>query len=176
MSELWIAISELPADGREFSFPERELWAGAWSALRLPGHVGERLSAELRLIPQGQGVLVSGWLRGSVVMPCDRCCEDCEVPVDVVVDRFEEPAGEGLAADADVEESHLREQDGELKLDAAGLLWEELMLALPIKPLCAETCKGLCAHCGANLNQADCGCREDSGDLRMAVFRNIKLS
>ncbi|MGE4553269.1 MAG: DUF177 domain-containing protein [Desulfovibrionaceae bacterium] len=171
MSELWIAIAELPADGREFSFPERELWAGAWSALRLPGRVGEHLSAELRLTPQGRGVLVTGRLTGSVVMPCDRCCEDCPVPVDVSVDRFEEPSG-----DDDLEESLLREVEGELRLDAAGLLWEELMLALPVKPLCHETCKGLCPHCGVNLNQADCGCREESGDPRMAVFRNIKLS
>lgn len=172
MSERWIALAELPAEGREFSFPERELWHGEWRALQLPGRVGDGFAAELRLQPQGRGVWATGRIKGMVILPCDRCLKECEIPIDVAIDHFEAPPVDGETAG----DSHLTEVDGELGLDVAGLLWEELMLALPVKFLCSETCKGLCPHCGANLNQVDCGCREEAGDPRMAVFRNIKLS
>jgi len=38
------------------------------------------------------------------------------------------------------------------------MLREQFQLALPMKPLCAESCRGLCPECGANLNRANCGC------------------
>jgi uncharacterized protein len=44
-------------------------------------------------------------------------------------------------------------------LDVIDLLREQFQLALPMKPLCAESCRGLCPHCGANLNRTECGVR-----------------
>lgn len=35
---------------------------------------------------------------------------------------------------------------------------ELIDLNLPMKPLCKESCKGLCVHCGANLNNEGCDC------------------
>jgi uncharacterized protein len=52
---------------------------------------------------------------------------------------------------------------------------EQFVLSLPAKVLCDFACKGLCPRCGANLNLEECGCVEDEGDPRMAVFKNIKL-
>jgi uncharacterized protein len=37
-------------------------------------------------------------------------------------------------------------------------LQEQLMMAIPISPICKSSCRGLCLECGANLNINECGC------------------
>ena len=49
----------------------------------------------------------------------------------------------------------------------------DLLLALPTKHLCREDCRGLCPHCGKNLNEGLCGCREDKVDPRLAVLAQL---
>lgn len=46
-------------------------------------------------------------------------------------------------------------------IDLTPDLREAILLALPINVLCAEDCKGLCAQCGANLNEGACACRRE---------------
>jgi uncharacterized protein len=55
------------------------------------------------------------------------------------------------------------------------LIREQMILALPTRPLCQEDCRGLCPRCGANLNERDCGCNLETGDARLAVLRSIKV-
>ena len=50
---------------------------------------------------------------------------------------------------------------------------EQLYLALPMKPLCREDCRGLCAECGANLNLTTCGCARRWEDPRLAGLRAL---
>jgi uncharacterized protein len=78
-------------------------------------------------------------------------------------------------------EVELNEEDLDLSfyegdsVDLTPLIQEELVLALPTRPLCRETCKGLCPQCGANLNQQVCGCIPAVGDPRLAVLRSLKV-
>ncbi len=43
-------------------------------------------------------------------------------------------------------------------VDLESLLREQIILMMPLKPLCDEDCKGLCPRCGANLNREACTC------------------
>ena len=45
-------------------------------------------------------------------------------------------------------------------------LRECIILCFPSNPLCSEDCKGLCPHCGADLNKGPCACRPSGGDFR----------
>jgi uncharacterized protein len=58
-------------------------------------------------------------------------------------------------------------------LDVIEMLREQFQLALPMKPLCAESCRGLCPECGANLNRAECGCRPTWVDPRLAPLKEL---
>jgi len=53
----------------------------------------------------------------------------------------------------------LHPEEYKIKLDQEAL--EFSMLAVPMKKLCSEDCKGLCSHCGTNLNKSECNCEED---------------
>ncbi|MGH7829255.1 MAG: YceD family protein, partial [Candidatus Binatia bacterium] len=61
------------------------------------------------------------------------------------------------------------------EIDLSPLMREQVLLALPTRPLCDDLCRGLCAGCGVNLNHESCLCPPAPGDPRMAVFRTLKL-
>jgi len=62
-------------------------------------------------------------------------------------------------------------EDGEL--DLAPLIRELLWLAIPMKHLCDLECKGLCAHCGADLNEESCECELMRVDPRLAPLKEL---
>ncbi len=59
----------------------------------------------------------------------------------------------------------------QLPLDA--LVEEDLILDQPSKRLCSDACRGLCQTCGKNLNEGDCGCKQDAVDPRLAALQQL---
>jgi uncharacterized protein len=59
-------------------------------------------------------------------------------------------------------------------LPVAPIAEERIQMAVPMKPLCREDCRGLCPRCGEDLNVADCGCAADSADPRWEALRQLK--
>ena len=54
------------------------------------------------------------------------------------------------------------------------VLREQVLLAVPIKVVCSEQCKGLCPRCGRNLNHEGCTCPEPIPDPRWTALKDIK--
>ena len=48
------------------------------------------------------------------------------------------------------------------------------ILAIPMKKLCSEDCKGLCSRCGKNLNEEQCSCSGDETDIRWMPLMELK--
>ena len=173
MPEVWLTLKDVPADGREFSFSDQSLWTDAWREFNLPYAVKRPLEASLFVLPQKDGALVRGSISGAISLPCDRCAEDMELPVEESFEVYEQLDGE----DADVrEDGWLRQVGDHLELNVGGLLWEQFLLGLPVKPLCSPACQGLCPGCGQNLNLGPCQCEQEQSDPRLAVLRDLKLT
>ena len=49
-----------------------------------------------------------------------------------------------------------------------------MILSTPMKRLCKEECKGLCAKCGTDLNEKQCDCNDDEIDDRWKVLLELK--
>lgn len=58
--------------------------------------------------------------------------------------------------------------------DLGTMIGEQIFLALPIQPLCKAGCKGLCQHCGKNLNEGPCACKEEHVDHRWDALKVLK--
>ena len=121
---------------------------------------------------------VTGRATARLEVECSRCIEPFDVPVDA---RFElryvpavENAGDGEReiAEDDLTTAFYREGS----LDVIDLLREQFQLALPMKPLCTETCRGLCPQCGTNLNTGACECAPAWEDPRLAALKQLKRS
>lgn len=173
MTELWIPLKGIPAEGQEYHFTDQSLWTGPMSDFGLAAKPAKDFAARMFILPQDDGFLVTGSFSGSVMLPCDRCAEEFEQAVAGEFESFEEPRSPG---EDSLDECRIRRAKGILDLDASGYLWEQFMLALPTSPMCSEDCKGLCPRCGVNRNQDSCACAQDKGDPRLAVLRNLKLS
>ena len=108
-------------------------------------------------------------------LDCGRCLEPFEVPVDANFELRYIPAAENTGE----EEREIEEDDlttafyREGALDVIDMLREQFTLAIPMKPLCAEACRGLCPECGANLNRTECGCTPKWEDPRLAALKGL---
>jgi uncharacterized protein len=117
-----------------------------------------------------------GAVHTELELPCSRCLEPFRFPVDVAFDQRYLPQPEASAdeereiADEDLETSFYRGA----QIDLNELLREQFYLTLPMKPLCREECKGLCAQCGTNLNTGTCDCRPGWEDPRLAALKQLK--
>jgi uncharacterized protein len=69
-------------------------------------------------------------------------------------------------------ELHVPMKGTEVELDEE--IRQSFLLALPVKPLCRPDCKGLCTHCGKNLNQGPCGCPSEREESPFAALKNLK--
>jgi uncharacterized protein len=124
----------------------------------------------------GTSYRVTGTVGATLELQCGRCLEDFPLPVDAAFELRYVPQSKEAAAEA---EREITEDDlttalyTEGMLDLIDLMREQFQLALPMKPLCAQSCRGLCSHCGANLNRADCGCKPVWDDPRLAPLKDL---
>jgi uncharacterized protein len=133
------------------------------------------VTGELNLDKNGDIVLVTGHLSFTAGQECSRCLKRFSRLYRPELDLCYRPAtaprmikGQGTELSADdliTIGYHKNEID----------LWPEIreavLLALPLKPLCREDCKGICPSCGADRNAKKCDCREDRTDSR---WENLK--
>lgn len=155
MAERWLDITDITAEGREFVVDDQELWTQGWREFGMDVAPARNLEAAFLVVPKARGVLVRGKLTGAVMLACDRCTAPVQTVVEQSFDLFEE---EPLDGSENLEPSLVRRRGHKLELDVGGMLWEEFVLALPVKPLCSEKCKGLCPGCGQDLNSGTCAC------------------
>ncbi|MBI2188768.1 MAG: DUF177 domain-containing protein [Acidobacteria bacterium] len=118
-----------------------------------------------------------GSVHADLELTCSRCLEPFAITVGAPFDLRYLPASaistepEREVADEDLDLSYYRDD----RIDLNELLREQFYLALPMKPLCREDCRGLCPQCGANLNTAACGCASTWDDPRLAALNALRL-
>jgi uncharacterized protein len=131
----------------------------------------------LDIAKTGERFRLTGRVQTVLELPCSRCLDPFTWPVDAAFDLVYHPHS------ANVGEGELEVEDEDLstafyedqRIDLAQLIREQLYLALPMKPLCGDECRGLCPVCGTNLNRGSCDCHRGWDDPRLAVLKNIKL-
>lgn len=118
---------------------------------------------------------VEGWLHAIPRLECSRCL----APTPIVVRREYRLAFEPVDRADQEEEAELDDADLDTDyypgdgIDLRPILAEQVLLDLPVKPLCGKECKGLCAQCGKNLNEEDCDC-EAPVDPRLSALGELR--
>ena len=134
----------------------------------------------IRVTKDAQKVRLTGRLRATLEVNCSRCLEPFRVPVDAALDQIFLPEGaQVVSASDDEDEDGGQEADAGVSfykdetIDLGELMRDEFYLALPMKPLCQDDCKGLCPVCGVNRNRETCSCKEEWVDPRMESLRAL---
>jgi uncharacterized protein len=121
-------------------------------------------------------IRVAGEFSLRVELACARCLEPVARQVGKKFDLLYRPLG----ADAGKPELSVTAAEAEVGYyQGQGLLLEDvlreqILLALPLREVCKEECKGLCPHCGRNLNLEPCNCAEPLEDPRWAALKDIR--
>ena len=133
----------------------------------------------LRLQRCGQLVETDGNFSAAVSLTCGRCLQPY---VQALKESFSLtfapcPEQPDYAEEVELEAEQLGliyyTENETLYLRAP--LQEQLLLALPIRPLCQQDCRGLCPECGESLNAQQCGCVTKTFNNKFSVLADLKL-
>ena len=123
--------------------------------------------ATLTLTRAGAGTLFALALATTLRGPCFRCLASAAVPVEVHVREYDEPAP---GRPEELRNPYLEDD----LLDLSAWARDAIALELPEKILCREDCAGLCAGCGANLNEEACRCGPPAPDPRFEKLAEMR--
>ena len=161
-----LSITDIPEEGLSVDIEEGEV---------APDFVVSPVRASLNILRNGTQVSVNGSMTANVRLRCSRCLKDffreMSVPFDVVYYPVDELHGE--------ETYEVRTEELEMgfyadqEIDLPGLLSEQVMLNVPMKPLCSDKCRGICSRCGADLGTEACACVDQEGDPRFKVLKKL---
>jgi len=143
------------------------------------GHQDYRLvgsvTLALDIYKKNREFRLAGRLQATLELSCGRCLEPFTIavdePFDVMYLPHTENAGEG---EVEIEEDDLETAFyHDEVIDLGQMMQEQLYLAIPMKPLCSDGCRGLCPDCGTNLNQGTCHCVRRWVDPRLEGLRAL---
>lgn len=149
-----VNVKRIPVDGEQLQGDEpASIMELDESDVRFEGVIKYDLHAQI----QGNALLVTGKLSTPATLRCSRCLKEFRQGVKVAQFVFHQ------------------ELQGEDFVDLTENIREDIILELPQRALCQESCKGLCPVCGKDLNEGVCRCKRSVGDLRWHALDQIKL-
>ena len=125
------------------------------------------LRGTLRLTHTNEGILARAEIVTQVSLECVRCLEPFSLKLSLdLTERFLPASTLALAEEAfPIEDNNIVAFDEPVR--------QAILLALPMRPLCSPSCRGLCSQCGQNLNTGQCNCQEEEIDPRLAVLKQL---
>lgn len=160
-----IKISGLSDGVHSFEFE------GEAKSLGLKEPFKDSYKLEIELEKSIKQIIVTGDFKGEGDFVCDRCTEEYQKEIHTIFkhiyligekhdDKYDEEVTY-LSFDAD-------------KIDIINEVVDYAKLAVPMKNLCNEDCKGLCPICGKNLNVEQCNCKLEKIDDRWSPLLKLK--
>ncbi|MHB9030377.1 MAG: YceD family protein [Candidatus Latescibacterota bacterium] len=132
-----------------------------------------------RIIRNGDLARVEGNASALLKVPCARCLDTFEKEVCGTFSFLVKRMPMGIPLPQESAEENEEAEDliyvghDATSFDITEYVREAIILALPMKILCREDCKGLCIVCGSNLNEGECGCRPEGSDARWKGLESL---
>lgn len=175
-----IRVEDIPEQGLDIALNGKEDLLSD-SIAKIPAErrivIDPRPSGHLHVAYCDREIILSGTVETTFSLQCSRCLFRFDLPVKV------DPYVVIRRRDLDSTDEEEGITDGEVcaffiegeEIDPGDILIQELLLELPMKPLCNEDCPGLCAQCGAVKGSPDCTCEiADAVDPRWEVLAKLK--
>lgn len=136
----------------------------------------EPITLKLNVYKAGSKVIIKGIIQTLVELECSRCLEEffCHIDEDFTITflpESERPKDPDLELDS--RDLDISFYDGET-IDLTKLVKEQIILSVPMNPVCRVNCRGLCPECGENLNEKRCACSSMRGDMRWSKLKDSK--
>jgi uncharacterized protein len=176
-NSLKINVLNIPEEGLRFALSE----SGERFKECIRGDEGldftlQKVDVDCLVTKTASTIYIKGTLSAIIKINCSRCLEDVNEPLAADFDYTLIPEKSETREDLELtaEELEISYYQGDF-IDLEPIICEQIILQIPIKALCKEECRGLCPHCGINLNVETCNCHLEVVDIRMAALKNIKV-
>ena len=179
--ELCVALDEIGESGYHLSCVRNKQWVAETLREAKASDCGfeDDVSIQLDFFKTGRALIVRGNLATALRLRCVRCLEDFTIPLAVSFHYQLLPEQKReLPQEMEIpkEEFDTYYYSGAV-VDLGPLVLEQIILHIPVHPLCRESCKGICQHCGADLNRAPCSCAgEEDAPSPFAVLKDFSVS
>lgn len=178
-----IHIEDIPAEGLELKLQPADNWFHQLALEAFNGRLTMEapLEAVLHLTRSERTVTIDGEIHATLQGTCDRCNEAYREEARIPVEQYLIPHSPREERTVGAEEVQLNEEDVSFStykppyVELDPILREQIVLEEPIQHLCRPDCRGLCPHCGVNLNQQSCDCHEEHTSSPFAVLKSISL-
>ena len=186
-------LKEISEETQEFDFNEKDPWVQ--QALQKVDEIPYRNLNEERQIrvhfaanEVDQVIVLQGSIRAPIHMLCSRCAtallfnsknrfsllfsKNVDMTRQVHAHHHNNESSNPSDDEQTIDISILKEEF----LDFSEIVEEQLRLGVPLQPLCKPECKGMCQHCGADLNVGRCVCKKDSSHHPFSVLKDIQFN
>ncbi len=133
------------------------------------------IEGHVRLHHTNQGILADGWVDLTLELTCMRCLKEFEQPTHLDFSEVFYPTVDvntGIPVPP-MEEEEAFPIDEHHLLDLTEAIRQNILVSLPMMPLCREDCAGLCPQCGHDLNLGPCDCKPEEVDSRFSVLEKL---
>ncbi len=141
--------------------------------------IAGKIEGDVTVIREFDHIRVTGRVTAPLALGCSRCLADFTSFVDTSFTIFFRK--ESAIAPSAEDELELGEMDllsssyaGD-EIDLTHEIEEQIAMEIPLKPLCSDTCKGLCHECGADLNVSSCSCSKEPATLTFSALKDFKV-
>lgn len=120
----------------------------------------------------GGELVFSGAVEAVFEVECVRCLNRFELQVAPELESvLPVPVAQAVLSGKAIEmEADLAAAFTERGVDVDELIRQAAVLAMPMQAVCSPDCRGLCARCGRDRNQGDCGCQAEETDPRLSAL------
>lgn len=171
-----IRIGNIPEEGIHFEFAQK----GSWLEELLPADKRtdfrlREVRADCRAVKIRETICLDMVMDAVLELECCRCLDPVVLSGRSKVKYMLVPLKERM----EHEEPETLEEDlnfsfykgDEIEFDP--IVVEQILMQVPVKPLCREDCKGLCPSCGINLNMDTCNCSSETGHPGFAALKKF---
>ena len=179
-NDLKIGLNEIEESGYRLSCRKSKDWVNhifrdiQTIDFTFVGEIGIQIDA----FRTGTDVFLKGQFRTTIRTSCVKCLDDFDLPIEATFHYNLCASDEKeLSLEKEINKADLDfscyQGDG---IDVVPLLREQIILNVPVYPLCQEACKGMCPQCGVNLNHGLCQCdKKEVTSSRFEILKELSL-
>jgi uncharacterized protein len=139
--------------------------------------LSEHVTADFVLSHNDRDLYLDGTVETAIRFKCSRCAKEYSraLTTEFRLSYLPQPdyVDENVEIELKYEDMGVAYYDG-VALDVNLMVLEQIELAIPMKFICQEDCKGLCYRCGADLNQEPCLCENEVKESRFSVLQDFR--
>jgi DUF177 domain-containing protein len=175
-----IPLKDIPDQGLDITYGEDPHLLGLIEDL---AGFDEKITVRGRVSKAGETVFLAGWLTTRLILQCSRCLKGFALPLYLELATQFVPIPQAPTTRPGKDQQDIPMADDEIHFYKGqsvlldDFVREEVILAIPMQPLCDSNCHGLCSRCGRDLNLEICNCPQEEAapPMTRTVKSNKKI-